>query len=340
MANEKTQYGDILVSEVVRNYINLQSTEKSRLIQSGAAQTVNLPIGKEGVGGQIVKSPFWKSVGTDPQHLSTSKSLETRKIVSGQDVAVLHALGNAWSVNNLAAELAGSDPLMGVASQIGEFWARVYQKIALASLKGAFESASMATNKLALTKTKNLDSFSLVDAIAKLGDESGELSIIAMHSATFFTLQKQGLIAPVMIPAAMGLPQQQAPMISHYTCMGREVIVDDSLPMNDGLFTTYFIGKGAFAFYDAGCKVPLETSRVALAGDDVLISRRHFVLHPRGIAYQAALTEESPTIEVLEKATTWNRVYEPKQVRIVQVTHGNTAVTSTVDLLAKALKQA
>lgn len=341
MANEKTQFSDVFISEVAQVYIAKKSVEKSRLFQSGAVEYVNLPIGKEGVGGQIIKMPFWKPIATDFQHLSTTKPLETRKIVPGQDAAVLHALGNAWSANNLAAELAGSDPLQAVAGQIGEFWSRVYQKIALASLKGAFDSASMLQNKLQLGKDKNLDSFSLVDGIAKLGDESGELSIIAVHSATFFTLQKLGLLQPVMIPTAFNLAQQTVPMVSHYTCMGREVIVDDSLPMeSDGLYTSYLVGKGAFGFYDAGCKVPLETSRVALAGDDVLISRRHFVLHPRGIAYKAALTEESPAIATLEKAATWQRVYEPKQVRIVQITHGNNAVSSTLQVLSEALKSA
>ncbi len=53
-------------------------------------------------------------------------------------------------------------------------------------------------------------------------------------------------------------------------------------------------------------------------GGDILYTRRQFVLHPYGIAWQdASVAAEFPTNVELATAANWNRVYpERKQVPI------------------------
>jgi hypothetical protein len=169
-----------------------------------------------------------------------------------------------------------------------------------------------------------------VDACAKLGDVSDRLSAVAMHSATEAALRKLDLID--FIPDSEGKAQLR-------TFQGRRVIVDDQLPTRAGttdgtVYTTYLFGPGAFAkgaaplegeplqggFGTAG----VELARVPLDSDSVLINRRRYILHPRGVKFtSASVAADSPTNAELETAANWVRVFEAKNVRMVAVTHNN-----------------
>jgi len=152
-----------------------------------------------------------------------------------------------------------------------------------------------------------------VDAIYKLGDNADKLTGFAMHSATVAKLTKDDLIETIP-------PSEGKPAVRMF--LGKPVIVDDSLPVSDGVYTTYIFGAGAFGWGEGGAPVPTETARDALSGDDILVNRRHFILHPRGVAFQGE-TVEGPTPSNTELANylNWKRVYESKNVRIVQFKH-------------------
>ncbi|ENA2362942.1 major capsid protein, partial [Acinetobacter baumannii] len=100
----------------------------------------------------------------------------------------------------------------------------------------------------------------------------------------------------------------------------RRVIVDDGMPVEGDVFTSYLFGYGAIGFQDIGAPVGVETDRDSLAGTDILINRRHFVLHPRGIKW-AGDTGIAPNNAGLATAGNWERVYDPKQIRIVAFKH-------------------
>jgi hypothetical protein len=112
--------------------------------------------------------------------------------------------------------------------------------------------------------------------------------------------------------------------------LGKPVIVDDSLPVSEGVYTTYIFGAGAFGWGEGGAPVPVETARDALAGDDILIHRRHFILHPRGVAFQndPSIVGPTPSNDDLANYRNWERVYESKNVRIVQFKHKLTTAYS------------
>ncbi len=77
----------------------------------------------------------------------------------------------------------------------------------------------------------------------------------------------------------------------------------------------YRLGNGS-------AQVPTETDRDSLAGDDIPINRQHFVLHPRGVKFNAAtVLGSSPTNAEAETATNWTRVFDNKNVRMVAFRH-------------------
>jgi hypothetical protein len=149
-----------------------------------------------------------------------------------------------------------------------------------------------------------------------------------MHSATEAALRKLELID--FIPDSEGKAQIK-------TFQGRRVIVDDNLPVRagttDGLvYTSYLFGPGAFAKGMAPLSgeplqggfgtTGVEVARVPLESDTVLINRRRYILHPRGVKFtSAAVAADSPTNAELENGANWTRVFENKNVRIVAVEH-------------------
>jgi hypothetical protein len=138
-----------------------------------------------------------------------------------------------------------------------------------------------------------------------------------MHSDTYNYLKKTDNIS--FEKESMGATE-----ITTYR--GLRVIVDDKLPKVAGStsgykYTTYLFGNGAFALGQGNAPTPTETDRDSLAGEDILITRNHFIMHPRGIAYTGVSVGSSPTNAELAVATAWGRVYERKNVRIAAIIH-------------------
>ncbi len=216
------------------------------------------------------------------------------------------------------------------------YWARTDEGLIVSCLKGMFAAASMSGNLLGIhsesiagqSSATRLNGATFVDACTKLGDRADRLTAVAMHSATEAALRKLDLID--FIPDSEGKAMLR-------TFQGRRVVVDDNLPSRAGttdgtVYTTYLFGQGAFAKGSAKLdSAPLqggfgtegvELARVPLDSDTVLINRRRYVLHPRGVKFtSASVAGDSPTNAELETASNWTRVWENKNVRIVAVTH-------------------
>lgn len=90
--------------------------------------------------------PFWSDLTGDDEVLSDSGALTPGKITAGQDEAVILRRGRAWGANDLAAALAGDDPMGAIADLVASYWARMMQKALINTLTGVFASASMSGN--------------------------------------------------------------------------------------------------------------------------------------------------------------------------------------------------
>lgn len=319
----EVKIADVIVPEVFAPYVINESVEKSALFQSGLVTQDDRIEVETRKGGETVNLPFWNDAGGDAEELSDQKALTPGGITAGQDVAVVQALGKAFSVNDLAASLAGDDPAGAIASRVGAFWTRNMQKRVVSALTGITAAASMSDNLLDISGLAAgaavIDKVSFADACFKLGDQFGELTAVAMHSLTYAKLYKDDLIETVR-------PSDGAPFPTY---QGKRVIVDDGLPVPAaGVYLTFLFGMGAFAYAEGMPKVPAETDRDSLGGSDVLISRRHLILHPRGVKWTGAAVISTgdangghPTRTDLATGTNWVRVYDPKQIRIVAFKH-------------------
>ena len=310
-----TKISNVIVQEVFAAYSIQRTREKSVLFQSGIISDIPEAQLVAQRGGAGIVLPFWRDLDGDSEVLSDSKALTVNNIAAEKDVAVLHARGKAWGVNDLAAALSGDDPMMAIAELSADYWRRQMQKMLLASLSGAFGAAGMDSNTHNISAAAGaaavIGGESIVDAAYKLGDEVNQIMSIAMHSATAAVLAKQGLIDTI---------RDADGAILYQTYMDKRIIVDDGMPVESGVYTTYLFGDGAIGYAEVGAPVAVETDRDSLAGEDVLINRRHFILHPRGVKWAGA-AGIAPDNAGLSAKANWTKVYDTKAIRIVALKH-------------------
>jgi len=315
----KTKIIDVIVPELFAPYVINQTKELSNLINSGIAQSNPLLDSLIEKGGKTICMPFMRPLSGSDDVLSDSEPLVPEKISAGRDVAPVLIRGKAWSANELAGALAGSDPMSSAGEQIAKWWNVQEQKILIAILNGIFGSAlkdSHCKDITAETGSKAVvNAVSLLDAKQLLGDAASDLKAIAMHSAVFTYLQKQNLIE--YIPNSEGV-------IDFPKYLGYKVIVDDGIAPDNGVYCTYLFADGVFGRGDGvpDSLTPIEMSRDALASDDILVSRRALCLHPLGVSWNnPAITTATPTNADLANAANWQKVADNKAIGIAMLKH-------------------
>lgn len=314
-----TRIADVIVPEVFNPYVIQRTRQLSALYQSGIVANSPDFDRLASQAAKTVQMPYWADLTGSSEVLSDSTALTPDKIGAGLDEAVILRRGKAWGANDLAANLAGDDPMRAIADLVAGFWARDMQATLISILKGIFTSASMASNLLDISGLTGsaavISASSMIDAAQLLGDAKDQLTGVVMHSAVEAKLEKDNLIATVL-PSEGGQPIK--------TYQGKRVIVDDSCPASGGIYTTYLFGPGAIAEGNGNPVgfVPTEVDRDSLAGEDILINRKTSILHPRGVRFtSASVAGSSPTNAELENGANWQRVYEPKAIRIVAHVH-------------------
>jgi hypothetical protein len=332
----KTAVADIIIPTEFEKYAIERTAELSAFGECGIVESAPEFDALAAGGGREVKMPFWKDLSAARQLLSDAATLAVNKIQADQDIARIHNDAQVWSVNHLAKVISGDDPMQAIVDLVGAYWARTDEGLIVSCLKGMFGAASLAGNLLSIksesiagqSAATRLNGATFVDATAKLGDRGDRLTAIAMHSATEAALRKLDLID--FVPDSEG-------KMTIKTFQGRRVIVDDNLPVRAGttdgqVYTSYLFGPGAFARGTAPLDgEPLqggfgtegvEIARIALDSDTVLINRRRYILHPRGVKFtSASVAGDSPTNAELENQANWVRVWENKNVRIVAIEH-------------------
>jgi hypothetical protein len=323
MTDTPTKVADVVVPEVFNPYFREMSTRVNAFFASGIIATVpDLTLGDK--GGTLVQMPFWNALGEDAQLLDDNDDLVIKKIESSQDTAVLNARALVYGASDLSGALAGDDPMTAIAAGIGENWSFVFNKQLIAMLKGAFGSLAAESpdvNTLDISGLSGgaelLDGASFIDAAQMLGDFKDRIVGVLMHSAVEAHLAKMELIET--------LRDSQGNILLR-SFMGKTVIVDDANTPTGGVYDTYLFGPGAFGWSEGTPKVPSETGRDPLkaGGQEYLVTRRHYVLHPRGIRWTPASgvpAKTTPSNTEFAGAANWTRVYDPKNIRMIRLQH-------------------
>lgn len=317
-----TKLTDIIVPELFNPYVVNRTMEKSALVQSGIITNNSEFDDLASQASPLVNMPFFEDLTGESEQIIEDADLEAAKITSNKDVAAIIRRAKMWSATDLSAALAGKDPMAAIGELVSGFWTRDMQKELIAILKGVFLAPTMKDNLLdisAMTEgAAKWSASAFIDAQQMLGDAQELLTGVMMHSATKSELKKQNLIQTIR--------PSDSPEFEVY--QDKRVIVDDGCPVETGgIYTTYLFGQGALALGNGNPVgfVPTETDRDKKKGSgvDYLINRKTMILHPRGIKFtnsKVANIEGPSRLELTDK-TNWQRVYEPKQIRIVAFKH-------------------
>lgn len=321
-----TKISNVIVPEVFNPYVVERTAELAKFYMGGIISTDAQLNSLAQQGGKLVNMPYWNDLSGDDEVLSDSASLTVNNITAGQDIAALHARGKAWGVNDLAKALSGDDPMMRIGDLVSEYWARRMQAVLVSSLSGVILNnvanfLSDMVVKVAVETTAGAVKFDgdlFIDGQATFGDAIGKISGVAMHSDTYHHLKKTDNIS---------FEKESNGALEITTYRGLPIIVDDGLPKRAGttsgsVYTTYLFGDGAFGMGQGTLPVESETDRNSLSGEDVLVTRKSFLMHPRGVKFtSASVAGTFPTNAELATATNWSRVYERRNVRIAAIIH-------------------
>ena len=321
-----TNIADVIVPEVFTSYVQLLTSQKSAFVQSGVTQSDAQLDSFLAGGGQLITMPRWNDLTDTESNVSTDDdSLATPDPITAiQEIAIRHNRNHSWQSADLAAALAGSDPMEAIASRVSDYWVRQLQSLLISSVQGclldeAGDADGMTSNITAgsgtVTAAHRFSAEAFLDAQQTMGDQGDRLTAVAMHSVVFTRAQKNNLID--FIPDARGEVQ-----IPFY--LGRRVVVDDGLPtVADGgntEYSTYLFGEGAIALGVGSPRVPTEIDRNPAqgtgGGNESLYSRVEWVLHPRGFSFDVtgSVAGKSPTNTEAALAANWDRVYTDRNL--------------------------
>lgn len=308
----ETKIADIIVPEVFNPYFAKATKEKNEFFNSGIVTDMSGTFDLS-LGGETINMPFFNDLSGASEVLSESGGLTLNNVGTGKDIAVVLERGKAWGANDLASSHAGADVVGHIAGRVGDYWSRDFNAVLISTLKGAFLPANMSGNRLDVSGVGAglWTPEAYLDAKQLLGDAKTDLGAIVMHSAVETFLAKLNLIDFIR-------DSDSGALVRVY--LGDRVIIDDNLTATATVYPTYLFGRGSVGFNEDTTIVMSETDRTGLTGVDELITRRRYVMHPMGVAFQSdTVAGASPTNAELELTANWSQVFaEDKQIPIVQ----------------------
>lgn len=322
---------DAVVYDIYGTYVSVDNPEKTALFQSGIVRRSETFDGVARMGGKEGNLPFWQDIDPtlEPNYSNDDPSdhATPNKIDSGEMKYRKAFLNQGFSDMDLVQELAGSSPMQHIRNRFGTYWTRQWQRRLIATLVGilndnvANDGGDMVVDisgEAGDDAVFGSDAF--VDAAYTAGDTAEQFVGIGVHSSIMARMVKNDEI--VYIPDSEG-------NLTIPTYKGRVVIVDDSMPVSAGVYTSILFGRGAFAFggvegtavaYGEGVpRTPFEIDRAPTAGNgggqETIWERRTWLLHPFGFSWVesgAALVDFSPSLADLRLAAHWDRVVPRK----------------------------
>lgn len=318
-----------IVPSKFTDYTLQRTTEKSSLVRNGLITTnplISQLINGVPKGGNLIQMPHFQKLTGDDEVFGEGE-LTATGIQTGIEQATMLVRGKMWGDTDLSHVFSGADPMGAIAELIADWWVEKEQAILISILKGITDTSKGAlkshVNDISTASGSGciISDSAAIDTKQAMGDAFEKIGTVFMHSATFSYLQKNKLITQLPVIDNTLTP------LENMRYLGYRIVVDDGLPVNSGVYDTYFMGNGCFARADgtpAGL-VTTETDRNKKAGQNFLINRRALVLHPLGLSWKGTtFTDTSAKYAAnvdLAKPTNWELATDHKNVPITVLRH-------------------
>lgn len=314
-----TKLNDMIIPENFADYVAEKAIEKNAYFKSGVC--INNPQLKEllETGGKTIHMPFVKPLSGDSEIPSETDDITINNITTSEDLARRQFRVKAFGENQLASILSGTNVMDAIASSFADYWATEYNKILLSTSKGVFAKCTNKVNDKSAGEggAALFDVKDAIDTKFIIGDQHDSIRAVSMHSRVYAYMLKQDQITTV--PNSEGTGE-----IKIYKPLNSAIIVDDAMPFDSSslVASIYMFGIGAVGFVESTKGIiPAEIGRNELKGmgDNYLITRKQFVMHPLGIAWKEPSGNiVSPTNAQLEAAANWNKVKDDKNIALAE----------------------
>lgn len=322
---------DIVVPVIFNKQVQLETTVKSNLLNSGAVVLdPELSAALKNPTSTTFSVSRFDDLKDDDANVSnddpTSKSTPF-KIGSIKEIQVALRRNNSWSSMDLAATLNNhGDPIGAIVARVAAYWDRQRQKAIIATMKGVFaDNAAAPTgsehvqNDLTFDASgasfgDNITNFtteSYINATATMEDESDTLALMFVHPVVYARMRKLMLID--FIPDSINPQAAKIP-----TFQGARVVQDKAMPSpSTGVFESWLFGNGAIRIGMATPANAVETKRDPDAGNgagqDTLYHRQDWCIHPVGHKFTVSASGGGPdntaTSGNLAHVDSWARVF-------------------------------
>jgi hypothetical protein len=335
-----TFLGDLVTRVNFGGYVREQVYGSYRWVQSGIIQrntTLDLS-----AGGTRITVPYFKPFLAAEEVIESNTTwgasaagyLSPQKINADSQVAAVFHRGFAWAADDLSRLGAGADPMAAIASYISDTVNKNSTATLKAMLDGVLGVAGLSSHVVNAARTAAgtsaegnfLSAANVIKASTVMGENSGLLTNIAMHSHVYAYLKTVGMLTfstsalssggnVAWGGGGVGITNTQ---IANFA--GFNVIVDDQLApttsaANGDKYPVYLFGNGAI---QQGIQQDfrVEYERNVLSKQDIASCDYHHLLHIDGVSYKGT---DNPTNTVLSTPASWELKYSHQQIPVVRL---------------------
>jgi hypothetical protein len=236
----------------------------------------------------------------------------------------------AFKAKDFTKELTGAKPLDYIKSRIQNYYTQVWEDELMNIAAGVLGVSALSSHITDLSITtgtigdaNKIDATTLIDAEqVALGDMSGGLGLMVMHSKIYAAYKKLGLVEFEKYVAGSGAIKQdiQLPTIGGKLVKVTDYYTLDSSVTGFPVYKTYLFGEGAFLSCDKNNYEKQYTTDYdpeTAAGTDKFYTKQGKVLHPNGMSLAVDnIAKESPTKTELGTAANYSLKFNHKNVKI------------------------
>ena len=330
-------------AEAFGRYVErIPNLKRNELLKSGVLNVRNdlKAMLTEQTGGNYITIPMKGLLDGEAQNYDGATNITATGTKTFTQSMVVVGRAKAWTEKDFSFDITGEDFMDNVAAQVASYWEAVDQDTLLAILAGIFSMTGAGNVDFAEGHTldisdadiskdpeaQKIGATGLNKAIQKAsGDNKGAFTMAIMHSEVATNLENLNLLSYLKYTDEAGITRD----IGIATLNGKAVLIDDSMPVEDGVYTTYVLGKGAFEYCNCGAKVPYEMARDAAknGGEDTLFTRQRKLFAPKGISFtKKAMASLSPTKAELENGSNWELVNDGNPDGKTYINHKSIAI--------------
>lgn len=331
-----TILSDVVFRDELRDYITVNSAERTAFFESGILTTNNDMTTLLASPSNTFTIPWWVDLDASIESNYSNDVYTDIAVPLSVATASMQAraayLNEGWAAMSLVKNITNQDPLEHVGNRLLSYWRKVAQRRAIATVLGIYNDNVAANNSdMVVDAGGIIDSAAIIRSKATMGDYTGQLgglSVIAMHSAVHTELSILNQIDYTPIA-------DQIPEFGRF--QGMRVVLDDGMPVITGTPNKYLsviFGPGALGYAEEtpagldGLEYERAPDRGNGGGAETLWSRRNFVIHPLGFSFLGTTITGTPTTSRpisanwadLALASNWERKFSRKQVPLAFVT--------------------